>query len=154
MEITKMATPDNIIGFPPQENPPPDRSLRARWKHDELFDKGFVGMPARFLSLYAHLKPHPLSPGEALFVLQLMSFKWTDASPFPSYGRIAKRMGITDKMARRYAKSLEAKGYLVREHRISQTNKFDLTPLFDALLATLRRAQQEEAERAERANYV
>ena len=83
-----------------------------------------MSVPNKFLRCYTALNP-PLSSGEALFVLQLMTFKWDDAAPFPSYGRIAKTMGVTDKMARRYAQSLQKKGYLVRQ--------FDLTRLFDAL---------------------
>jgi hypothetical protein len=43
-------------------------------------------------------------------------------------------MGVSDKMVRRYAKSLETKKYLRRTLRTGQTNQFDLTPLFDAIL--------------------
>ena len=68
-----------------------------------------------------------------MFVLQLMTFKWSATAPFPSYKTIAARMGITDKMARRYAAALEGKGYLRRQSRIGSTNSFDLQPLFDAL---------------------
>jgi len=42
-------------------------------------------------------------------------------------------MGISDKMARRHAQSLEAKRYLRRVARVGATNQFDLTPLFDAI---------------------
>lgn len=141
-----MATPqENVVGFPMQGNTTIDRSLVTRWKHEEVFDEGFVGVPTRFLQLYAQLKPYPLTPGEALFALELMSFKWTADAPFPSYQRIAKRMGVTDKMVRRYAQSLEAKKYLRRETRVSQTNKFDLTGLFDALLEAAIRTKEIEA---------
>lgn len=114
------------------------RSFATRWKHDELFAKGFVAIPTLFLRLYAHLKPHRLTLGEVLFVLHLMEFKWDAEAPFPGYATIAQRMGISDKMARRYAQSLEAKKYLRREIRKGQTNRFDLSPLFDALLRTVR----------------
>ena len=93
---------------------------------------GFLSVPTKFFRCYTALKP-PLTSGEALFVLQLMTFKWEDAAPFPSYGRIAKTMGVTDKMARRYAQSLQRKGYLVRQYQQRAPNKFDLTRLFDAL---------------------
>lgn len=98
-----------------------------------------------FLQLYAHLKPHPLTAGEALFALELMTFKWSSDAPFPSYERISKRMGVTAKAARRYAKDMEAKGYLQREKRIGQTNRFDLTGLFDALLKAAERAEAHQA---------
>jgi DNA-binding MarR family transcriptional regulator len=117
-----------------------NRSFAKRWKHHELFARGFVAVPTLFLHHYAHLKPHALSTGEAMFVLHLMEFKWTEDAPFPGYATLAHRMGISDKMARRHAQSLEAKKYLRREFRKGQTNRFDLTPLFDALL----RAVEEE----------
>jgi DNA-binding MarR family transcriptional regulator len=112
----------------------PDRSFITRWKHEALFEKGFVVLPTLFLRNYAHLKPYPLSPGEALFVLHLMEFKWDAKEPYPAYKTLAKRMGVSDKMTRRHAQSLEIKGYLKRQIRTSKTNRFDLNPLFDALL--------------------
>lgn len=111
-----------------------ERTLAKRWKHEELFDQGFVPVPVLFLRHYAHLTPHRLSVGEAMFVLHLMEFKWDAEAPFPGYATLAKRMNISDKMARRHAQSLEAKKYLKRQVRIGQTNRFDLAPLFDALL--------------------
>jgi DNA-binding MarR family transcriptional regulator len=147
-----MANPqENVVDFPAQAKSGVDRSFVARWKHEELFDQGFVAIPTRFLQLYANLKPHPLTPGEAIFVMQLMSFKWTADAPFPGYKRIAKRMGLTDKMVRKYAQSLEAKGYVKREKRVSLTNRFDLTGLFDALRAAAEHAKvAEQREAAER----
>lgn len=137
---------EKVINFPPQEQAAPDRSLITRWKHEELFDGGFLGVPVLFLKHYAHLKPHPLSTGEAIFTLQLMSFKWGSDAPFPSYERVAKRMGVTDKAVRRYAKDMEAKGYLRRQKRVGQTNRFDLSGLFDALLRAVERAKEEAKE--------
>src|SRR4029077_20176723 len=77
------------------------RSATERWGGNQiLFSDGFLIVPTKFLRRYASLNP-PLTAGEALFVLQLMTFKWERAAPFPSYGSIAKAMGVTDKMARR-----------------------------------------------------
>ena len=115
---------------PPEVN---QRSFGARWKHLDLFERGYVPVPLHFLEQYAQLKPFCLTPGEAMFVLHLMQFKWDEQAPFPGYKRIAAQMGISHKMARTHAKSLETKGLLIREMRVSQTNRFDLTPLFDAL---------------------
>jgi len=99
----------------------PRRSPTERWGGNQrLFSDGFLSVPTKFLRHYASLLP-PLSSGEALFVLQIMTFKWESAAPFPAYKRIAKAMGVTDKMARRYA----------RQHRAP--NRFDLTGLFEAL---------------------
>jgi DNA-binding MarR family transcriptional regulator len=118
------------------------RSFASRWKHSELFAQGFVAVPTLFLRHYAHLKPHRLTFGETMFVLHLMEFKWDADAPFPGYGTIAKRMGISDKMARRHAQSLEAKKYLRREIRTGRTNRFDLSPLFDALLKAAQAEQK------------
>ena len=108
-------------------------AFAERWKHEALFEKGYVPVPVSFLQRYANLKPYPLTAGEALFVLHLMEFKWDSGDPFPGYKTLAKRMGVSDKMVRRHAKSLETKTYLRRKMRLAQTNLFDLSPLFDAL---------------------
>jgi hypothetical protein len=129
-----MSAQANAAGeLPSVEVPESARSFVKRWKHKNLFDRGFLVVPTLFLHHYAHLTPYPLTPGEALFVLHLMEFKWDAKAPFPGYKTLAARMGISDKMTRRYAQGLEAKKYLQREMRVGQTNRFDLTPLFDAL---------------------
>jgi hypothetical protein len=108
--------------------------VAAQWGNKSgLFDSGFLVVPHKFLRQYARLRPAPLTSGEALFVLHLMSFKWNEAAPFPTYKRIAGYMGVSDKMARRYAQSLQRKGYLRRQFRTRATNAFDLTDLFNAL---------------------
>jgi DNA-binding MarR family transcriptional regulator len=127
--VTQKAIP--ISG--PQAPPDKLRSFSARWKHPELFVRGYVPVPLLFFEHYAQLKPFCLTTGEAMFVLHLMQFKWDSEAPFPGYKRIAAQMGISHKMARAHAKSLETKGLLIREMRVSQTNRFDLTPFFDAL---------------------
>lgn len=121
------------------------RSATERWgaQGEWLFKDGWLSVPTKFLRSYAEMNP-PLSPGEALFVLQLMTFKWDAAAPFPSYGRIAKAMGVTDKMVRRYAQSLQKKQYLIRQYQSHAPNKFDLTRLFDALAEVPQRPPNEE----------
>ncbi len=81
-----------------------------------------------------------------MFVLELMSYKWSESAPFPGYRSLALRMGVTDKMVRRYAANLEGKKYLVRRVRVGNTNTFDLNPLFAALAAAL-----EEEKKAHKA---
>lgn len=87
-------------------------------------------MPAAFLRYYIRLG---LSSQEAMFILQLMSFKWTEKAPFPSYKTLAERMNVSVEMARRYAKQLEEKKLLQRVKRTGQSNAFDLRPLTQAL---------------------
>jgi hypothetical protein len=128
------------------QTPTVDRKLAARWgRHSSLFSRpeGWVGVPDFFLRGHANLKPYALTPTEAMLVLQLMAFKWTEEDPFPSYARLAGRMGVTVKQVRRITRSIEAKGYLKRVGRIGNSNRFNLQPLFDALA----NAHREEAER-------
>jgi len=117
-----------------------DRKLARRWGgHDVLFAKpdGWVGVPVSFLRSYGSLKPYALTVAEAMFVVQVMAYKWSDKAPFPSYSTLAKRMGVSAKMVQRYAKQLEEKGYLKREVRIGSSNAINLQPLFDALAAAI-----------------
>lgn len=113
-----------------------NRELAVRWgQHRCFFRDGWVGVPVSFLRHYGNpsMPASGLTASEAMFVLQLMSFKWTADAPFPSYHTLAERMGITDKQARRYAQSLEKKGLLTRSERVGTSNTFDLESLFQAL---------------------
>ena len=120
--------PDELVGF---GDAPSRFSLAKAWT-PALAETRYVGVVRGFLENYSTLRPS-LTPGEALFVIHLMAFKWGEDAPYPSYKRIAAMMGVSDKMARRHAQALEIKGYLVRPARMSRTNEFDLTPLFRAL---------------------
>jgi hypothetical protein len=62
-----------------------------------------------------------------------MIHKRDERAPFPGYKTIAQRMGVSVKYARKIAVDLESKKLLRRVVRIGTTNRFDLTPLFDAL---------------------
>jgi hypothetical protein len=107
-------------------------SYVQRWGSKAIFAGGHLPVPSLFLKHYAQLDP-PLNTGEAMFVLQLMNFKWGRDAPFPAYRTIAERMGITAKMARNHARNLEEKNYLCRQEHAGFTTHFDLTPLLRAL---------------------
>lgn len=128
------------IGFPAHKDGKdpdtrPQNSLAARWGSLDVFEEGFVGIPTAFFRYYSHLK---LSQSEAMFILHLMSFKWNENAPFPSYPTLAQRMGITTEMARRHAKRIEEKNLLKRIRRTGKSNAFDLRPLTHALVQVLR----------------
>ena len=123
-------------------------TIGDRWGSDNILCHGYVPVPTFFLEVYANLKPHPLTVGEAMFILELMSHKWDKSAPFPSYKTIAKRMAVSDKMVRRYAQSLEAKTYLHRVRRKNQTNRYDLTGLFTALDRAAHQKVIEERDRS------
>src|SRR5260370_23363755 len=96
-----------------------------------MFSAGFLVVPAKYLARYSTLN---LTTNEAMFVLQLMTFKWDSEAPFPSYATIARRMGVSEKMVRRYARSLEGKGLLRRQFQLRAPNRFDLSGLFQAVV--------------------
>ena len=107
-------------------------SIVARWGGDEtILAEGFLPVPHVFLRFAKEI----LTPVETLFVIQLMSWKWDASAPFPDYGAIAERMGVSVPYTRKIARSLEGKNLLKRQVRRGQTNLFDLTPLFKRLVA-------------------
>lgn len=109
-------------------------SFETRWS-PVLKKDGHVQVSAYFLDHYHHLQPYGLTHGEAMFVVHLMQFKWGSQAPFPSYGTLAEKMGVTVKTARRLAASLQQKQYLWREFRTGSTNRFHLDKLIEALVA-------------------
>lgn len=108
------------------------RTFADRWGSMIVFEGGYTVVPTSFLEHYTKLG---VSTSEAMFFLQLMSFKWTTASPFPSYKKLSERMGIKVEAARRLAQRLEAKGLLARVPRKGTSNEFDVTLLTSALQA-------------------
>jgi len=121
--------------------------LITRWGgHEVLARDGFVPVVVTYLKNAGQLKPHPLSPVETLFVLQLMVHKWDARAPHPSFKTLATRMGISLQYARRIARDLETKGYLRRRMRVGTTTRFDLTPLFAHLASHVQSIQQQHAQ--------
>lgn len=110
---------------------PTGRRVADRWT-ENLAKGGHAPVARTFLHNYSRLSP-PLTHGEAMFVVHLLDFKWGKEAPFPGYRRLATYLGVTEKQARRLAKSLEDKGYLRREIRVDQTNRFHLEGLYVAL---------------------
>ena len=111
--------------------PAAPRLVSGRWT-PALVRDGWTPIADYFLDSYRRLKP-PLSTHEMVLVIHLMRHKWDEAPPFPGFTTLAKRMGITATATRNHARSLEQKGYLIRQKRVGTTNLFDLTPLFRAL---------------------
>lgn len=118
-----------------------DRAVLARWGgFEEVLRLGFLPVPIAFLYYASRLPPEGLSPAEALLVLELMVHKRDERHPYPSFERIAGRMGISVPYARKLAAELQRKGYLKRRRRREaalvrghSTVEFDLTLLFDRL---------------------
>jgi hypothetical protein len=120
-------------------------SFEKRWALP-LKEDGFVPVSTFFLENYHQLKPFDLTYGESMFVIHLMQYKWDEKAPFPAYKTIAQRMHVSPKSARRWAASLEQKGYLKREMRVGETNRFHLKGLLDALVS-LKKAMKAKEEK-------
>ena len=100
--------------------------IARRWTK-ELVKDGFTPVVDIFLDHYSELG---VTTTEAMFIIHLMKYKWNERHPYPSFGVIAAKMGISDTAVRNHARSLEKKGILYRHQRLGETNEFDLTPLF------------------------
>lgn len=122
------------------------RSAALRWT-ESLVEGGFTPISNFFLEYACELRPE-ITPGEVLFIIHLMFFKWDEKMPRPAYKTVAKHIGIGDAQARKLARQLQKKNYLVRHMRRSQPNRFDLQPLFTALESLRDRiiAKQEAAQ--------
>lgn len=118
--------------MPSPTQPPKKYTFERKWT-PKLKSAGFVSISTFFLENYHRLKPYDLTYGEAMFIIHLMQHKWDEGAPFPAYKTIASRMHVSVKSARRYAASIEKKGYLKRRVRIGETNRFDLKGLMLAL---------------------
>jgi len=122
----------------------PKHDVAKRWT-SKLAQDGFTPVVAVFLENYARLKP-PLTTPEAMLVIHLMSFKWSEEMPWPAFKTLSKRMGISATAVRNHARNLDVrKKYLIRHPRVGLPNRFDLRPLFEALEI----AQAEEHRRKE-----
>ena len=132
----------NAVYCAPMNDKPSKYPFAKKWA-PELQSDGHVQISTFFLENYHRLKPYGLTHGEAMFIVHIMQYKWGEAAPYPGYKTIAKRMGVSDKTARRLAKSLQDKRYLVREIREANTNRFHLNKLMSALVS-LKKAKIKE----------
>ena len=120
-----------LPGRPP--SPPKKRDPAARWT-SKLVKNGWTPISDDFLAHYTDLVP-AITSTEAMLIVHLMQHKWDGKAPYPGFETLAKRMGMTATAVRNHARSLEKKGYLQREPRVSQTNRFHLDGLFRKLEA-------------------
>ena len=110
--------------------PKPKRNPASRWTPG--LAHSWTPIADAFLENYAALDP-PITSSEAMLIIHLMQHKWDEKAPYPGFETLGKRMGMTATAVRNHARSLEKKGYLRRQLRVSQTNKFHLSGLFSKL---------------------
>jgi DNA replication protein len=107
----------------------PKNAVSERWT-PSIAKKGFTAVPSAFLANYIKLN---ITTSEAMLLLHLSSFKWSEKAPFPSVSRLARLMGCSERNIRKLCQSLESVGYIRRIGREGTSNAFDLTGLFEKL---------------------
>ena len=122
---------------PPPSSPSPDsidRRLVQRYGV-ALLTGGYTALPTYAWVYYARLG---VSEAEMVCIAQLCTYWWTARAPHPGEAALAARMGKTVRTIQAYLRSLEARGLLHIETRLSkngqhQTNSYDLRPFFRAV---------------------
>ncbi len=100
-----------------------------------LLTGGYTALPTYAWVYYARLG---VTEAEMVCLAQLCTYWWTERAPHPGEAALAARMGKTVRTIQGYLRSLEAKGLLHIETRLSrngqhQTNSYDLRPFFRAV---------------------
>jgi len=122
----------------PDSPPPPldsiDRRLVQRYGA-WLLTGGYTALPTYAWVYYARLG---VSEAEMVCLAQLCTYWWSARDPFPGEAALATRMGKTVRTIQGYLRSLEAKGLLHIQTRLStkgrqSTNSYDLRPFFAAV---------------------
>jgi len=128
--------------YPPgpnaRETTPPldgiDRRLVVRYGA-WLLVGGYTAIPTYAWVYYARLG---VSEAEMVLIAQLCTYWWTERAPHPGEAALAARMGKSVRTIQGYLRSLEGKGLLHIQTRLStngrqSTNAYDLRPFFAAV---------------------
>ncbi len=123
-----------LVSVPPPEPEGIDRRLVVRYGV-ALLTGGYTAIPTYAWLYYARLG---VSEAEMVLIAQLCTYWWTERAPHPGEAALAARMGKTVRTIQGYLRSLEAKGFLHIETRLSnhgqqRTNSYDLRPFFAAV---------------------
>jgi hypothetical protein len=109
----------------------------------EILDEGFTSVPNILLRYRSKLglKSHHLA-----LVIDIMSFKWDEDNPFPSYSTLAQRANITERGIRKIIHELERLNLLIRTPRFDETGAqittiFDFRPLVQKLTEEMKKAE-------------
>ncbi len=111
-----------------------DRRLVVRYGA-WLLVGGYTALPTYAWVYYARLG---VSEAEMVLIAQLCTYWWTERAPHPGETALAARMGKTVRTIQGYLRSLDSKGFLHIETRLSdhgqqRTNSYDLRPFFAAV---------------------
>ncbi len=126
------------IPRPETTTPPPldgiDRRLVQRYGV-LLLTGGYTALPTYAWVYYARLG---VTEAEMVLIAQLCTYWWSARDPYPGEAALAIRMGKTVRTIQGYLRSLEGKGLLHIQTRLSNngrqsTNSYDLRPFFAAV---------------------
>ncbi len=111
-----------------------DRRLVQRYGM-ALLTGGYTALPTYAWVYYARLG---VTEAEMVCIAQLCTYWWSARDPYPGEAALAARMGKTVRTIQGYLRSLEAKGLLHIQTRLStngrqSTNAYDLRPFFAAV---------------------
>jgi len=100
-----------------------------------LLTGGYTALPTYAWVYYARLG---VTEAEMVCIAQLCTYWWSARDPFPGEAALAARMGKTVRTIQGYLRSLEGKGLLHIQTRLStngrqSTNAYDLRPFFAAV---------------------
>ncbi len=126
--------PASTASLPSTAPDPNDRRLGQRYGL-ALLTGGYTALPTYAWVYYARLG---VTEAEMVLIAQLCTYWWSARDPFPGEAALATRMGKTVRTIQGYLRSLEAKGLLHIQTRLStngrqSTNAYDLRPFFAAV---------------------
>lgn len=107
----------------------------------EIIDEGFTTIPNILLH---HRSSLGLKTHHTMFIIDVMSFKWDEENPFPSYSALAKRSKLSIRHTMRMADELVKMGLLIKTQRFNEdsgaqmTTTFDFRPLVQRLIKASR----------------
>jgi len=100
-----------------------------------LLTGGYTALPTYAWVYYARLG---VTEAEMVCIAQLCTYWWSSRDPYPGEAALAARMGKTVRTIQGYLRSLEGKGLLHIQTRLStngrqSTNSYDVRPFFAAV---------------------
>jgi hypothetical protein len=103
---------------------------------EAILDAGFTTVPNLVLR---HFSALGITHSEMLFAVCVWQYWWTAKDPYPALGTIAAQLGVSYRQVHRYARGLEAKGFLKVTHRNGRhgeqlTSEYDFSGLIQAVL--------------------
>lgn len=88
--------------------------------------QGFTAVPNLLVRYQGDLN---ITDAEMSVLIAILSFKWTNAMPYPSASTIGEYIGKSVNSVRDKLRSLEDKGLIERIPRPGTSNEYNLTPL-------------------------